>query len=678
MPVCWEASYNYNNLQFREARRPAGRRKFKSYADVVCAFDIETSRFSEIEQSVMYIWQFCLDFPDGTDVVLLGRTWQEFKHMCMMLQRRLHGMSLKIWIHNASYEFQFLSGIYDFQPEEVFAMEPRQILDFSMYKHFEFFCSYKLFNMSLSAATAKYAPDYHKRDGRQFGYDERRFSDTPLTRKELIYCVYDVWGLCKAIRGIMKLFSDDLYTIPRTSTGYVRREVKREMQPFHNYLVDRYPDYELYTLLRAAFRGGNTHASRFYAGEILHDVSSVDISSSYPSQQCCKLYPVEKFRRSYDGRISYLHLCRERGRAALIHCRLSRVELQTPFVHIPYLPVAKCLYARGVRADNGRILSAAEIEIVITDIDFEIIESQYKFDYEMLDLWLSWYGELPAPLVDINKRYFTAKTQLKGIPEQELYYFKSKNLLNAIYGMSVQDPVRLKINYENGAYNLDMLQRPEDILKRSGKQPYTLYQYGVWTTAHARSDLQRGIDICGDNIVYVDTDSCKYIASPSIDFSEYNTNRQRVAVERGAWATDKHGNAHYMGVYEDDSNGGYQRFITMGAKKYAYEDADGELHITIAGVPKKAGAAELARKGGLEAFTRGFEFTETGKLEAVYNDGSIKHIELDGHVIDITKNVCLRPTTYKLDITEEYACVLDDSLKLLRKVKQDCIKRQLR
>ena len=100
MPVCWEASYNYNNLQFREARRPAGRRKFKSYADAVCAFDIETSRFREVEQSVMYIWQFCLDFPDGHDVVLLGRTWQEFKHMCMMIQRRLHGMSLKIWIHN--------------------------------------------------------------------------------------------------------------------------------------------------------------------------------------------------------------------------------------------------------------------------------------------------------------------------------------------------------------------------------------------------------------------------------------------------------------------------------------------------------------------------------------------------------------------------------------------------
>mgnify|MGYP002516136110 CR=1 FL=1 len=584
MPVCWEATYNYNTLQFREARRPVGRRKFKSYADVVCAFDIETSRFKEIEQSVMYIWQFCLDFPDGHDVVLLGRTWQELKHMCMMLQRRLHGMSLKIWIHNASYEFQFLSGIYDFQPDEVFAMEPRQILDFSMYKHFEFFCSYKLFNMSLSAATAKYAPDYHKRDGREFGYDERRFSDTPLTRKELLYCVYDVWGLCKAIRGIMQLFGDDLYTIPRTSTGYVRREVKREMQPFHNYLVDRYPDYELYKLLRAAFRGGNTHASRFYAGEILHDVASVDISSSYPSQQCCKLYPVEKFRRSYDGRISYLHLCRERGRAALIHCRLTRVELLTPFVHIPYLPVAKCIYSRGVRADNGRILSAAEIEIVITDIDFEIIERQYKFDYEMLDLWLSWYGELPAPLVDINKRYFTAKTKLKGIPEQELYYFKSKALLNATFGMCVTYALKNPFEFNNEKKLLIPQEVEEQELLEEFYDSFASfldYQIGVWITAYARMELQWAINLLGNkhdpnksDLVYCDTDSVKYLnpEDHEEDMQKLNKKIEEIARFNGAYCTFE-GKDYILGVYEDD--GEYGRCHRYLHGRFARRRADG-------------------------------------------------------------------------------------------------------
>lgn len=663
--VVWEWAMNYKALRFNEAQRPpAIHAKGRSYADAVCAFDIETSRFAEIDQSVMYIWQFCIDITGGEDIVILGRTWQQFKHMCAMLQRALCGMSLRVWIHNASYEFQFLSGIYNFSNEEVFALESRQILYFTMYRNFEFHCSYKLFNMGLSAATAKYAPDYHKRDGREFGYDERRFYDTELTRKELLYCVYDVWGLCKAVRGIMALFNDNLYTIPNTATGYVRREVKREMREYYPVLKGAFPSMEVYSLLRAAFRGGNTHASRFYANEILHDVKSVDISSSYPSQQCCKEFPITEFRRCYDGRLLYLDLQLSRGAAALIHCVLRKVELQNPFIHIPYLATGKCIKAQNVKADNGRILSADEIEIVITDIDYKIIASQYNFQYEMLDLFFSWYGKLPLPLIDINRRYFTAKTELKGVDGQELYYMKSKNLLNAIYGMSVMDQIKFKILYNNGEYGIDMEYTAEQLLKRAAKQPYTLYQYGVWTTAHARADLQRGIDICGDNIVYVDTDSCKYIGEA--DFNEYNEDRQAAAIKNGACATDKHGVVHYMGVYEDD--GIYNRFVTLGAKKYAYEDQRG-LHITIAGVPKITGAQELERKGGLESFKRGFIFSDTGKLEAVYNDGTLRGVEIDGHVIDITKNVCLRPTTYALDITDEYACVLDESAKMLQKVR---------
>ena len=672
--VIWERYVDYSKIEFKPAPNPtrAHLKNDARYADAVCAFDIETTRITEIEQSIMYVWQFCIDYPNGQDIVIMGRTWQGFKHMLGRLQARLDGLHLRCFIHNASYEFQFLAGVYPFDNDEVFIMESRSILSFTMYKYFDFSCSYKLFNMSLDLATSKYAPDYHKKDGRGFEYEKRRFADTPLTRKELLYCVYDVWGLCKAIRGIMALFKDDLYTIPHTSTGYVRREVKREMQPYHHELVDSFPTWEVYQLLRSAFRGGNTHASRFYAGEIIENVKSVDISSSYPTQQCTKLFPVTPFKRCYDGRLSYLHLCMDRGRAFLIRCKLTRVKLSDPFIHIPYLADAKCEVSRGARLDNGRILSADELVLTITDIDFGIIEQQYDFDFEMLDMFVSWYGALPAPLVDINRRYFTAKTELKGTGA-DLLYMKSKNLLNSIYGMSVQAPVKLTILYNNGAYTLDVHELPQDILARASKRPYTLYQYGVWTTAHARADLQKGIELCSDGIVYVDTDSCKYVGNA--DFTEYNERARASAVKHGCSAVDSKGNPHYMGVYEDD--GSYNRFKTLGAKKYAYEDENGNLHITIAGVPKKAGAAELARKGGLEAFTPGLEFTETGKLEAVYNDGRINGVMVDGRKLDITKNVVLRPTTYKLDITNEYAVVLEDSAKIIKRVQNDCIKRQL-
>lgn len=674
MPVIREPFVNYSKIKFHMLqRRPGETGRRGDFADAVAAFDLETSRLPDVDQSFMYIWQFCIDWPDGSDLVIIGRTWREFKHMTAQLGRRLGWNKLLVFVHNLSYEFQFLSGIYQFDNDEVFAMDSRSILTATMYKNFEFRCSYKLFNMSLDMATGKYAPDYHKKSGAAFGYDDLRFSDTPLSRKELLYCVYDVWGLCKAIRGIMALFDDDLYSLPHTSTGYVRREVKREMRPYYHELKDAFPDLELYTALRLAFRGGNTHASRYYAGTILDGVRSVDISSSYPSQQCTKLYPMTPFKRSYDNRESYLDQCHDRGRAYLLHCVLTNVELRDRFIHIPYIAAAKCLQRSGCRIDNGRILTARSLEMYITDIDYRIIRDQYNYELEILDLWVSWYGPLPEPLVDINRRYFLAKTELKGVPGQELLYMKSKNLLNSIYGMTVMDQLRYKILYDDGKYDLDLSVPPQELLRKAMKQPYCLYQWGVWTCAHARQSLQQGIDLCGDGIVYVDTDSCKFIGDP--DFSKYNAAARDRARAAGVVATDPKGNRHYMGVYEDD--GSYQQFITLGAKKYAYTDNDGRCHITVAGVPKEKGAAELERRGGLKAFAPGFVFF-ADKLEAVYNDQNLLGVKIDEtHTIDLTRNVCLRPTAYTLDVAREYSVLLQDSSKYLRKVIYNCKKQQL-
>ena len=114
-----------------------------------------------------------------------------------------------------------------------------------------------------------------------------------------------------------------------------------------------------------------------------------------------------------------------------------------------------------------------------------------------------------------------------------------------------------------------------------------------------------------------------------------------------------------MGVYEDD--GLYKRFKTMGAKKYAYEDEDGSLHITIAGVNKKEGAAEL---GCLENMKEGFTFVKAGGTESVYNDNIAMITESDGRIIHITDNVVIRPSTYTLGLTAEYAAILDGCIDI--------------
>ena len=109
-----------------------------------------------------------------------------------------------------------------------------------------------------------------------------------------------------------------------------------------------------------------------------------------------------------------------------------------------------------------------------------------------------------------------------------------------------------------------------------------------------------------------------------------------------------------MGVYEHD--GYYKRFATLGAKRYAYEDPDGKLHITIAGVAKAAGARELEK---LENFRDGFIFQNSGKTASTYVDhppmDSLEYREGNiPRMIEITPFILINETTYFMSLTDEY------------------------
>lgn len=175
-------------------------------------------------------------------------------------------------------------------------------------------------------------------------------------------------------------------------------------------------------------------------------------------------------------------------------------------------------------------------------------------------------------------------------------------------------------------------------------------------TAHARADLQAGLDLAGHNAVYCDTDSVKYTGD--VDWTDYNNRRIAASIESGAHATDANGVEHYTGVFEPEDT---ITFRTLGAKKYAYLKADGKLVITVAGVNKKKGAAELAAAGGLEAFENGFIFSDAGGLESIYNDepGSRWYF-VDDMPWEIGPNIYLKPSTYTLGQTAEYIELLQD------------------
>ena len=135
------------------AKRKGGSKRGdkKTYKELVCAFDIETTRIEEIDQSIMYIWQFQVDEV----CTVYGRTWAEYLEFIDGICKALGDDYLVVYVHNLSYEFQFLAGIYPFKASEVFAVESRTVLKCEMFGHIEYRCSYLQTNMSLSQFTKK-------------------------------------------------------------------------------------------------------------------------------------------------------------------------------------------------------------------------------------------------------------------------------------------------------------------------------------------------------------------------------------------------------------------------------------------------------------------------------------------------------------------------------------------
>lgn len=656
--------FDYNQLDNIRAIKPHGNKKAgKTYLDIITAFDIETTNLKDIRQNVMYIWQFQF----GNICTIIGRTWEEYFSFLRRMRKHLKDKYLVIYDHNLSYEFQYFKGLYHFEKDEVFCTDNRKVLKCTMFDCFEYRCSYFLTNMSLQQFTRQMNVEDMKLSGDEFDYSKIRYPWTPLTEREMLYCVNDVRGLVEALTKKLKGTGDTVATVPLTQTGYVRRKCRAAMKGYnHDQLQDILPDPDVYRMLREAYRGGNTHANRYYVGQIVENAHSMDIVSSYPAVMLQCLYPMTKFYQEPCSDIERVKdLIYKHHQAVLMRIAFYDIDLKNIMIGCPYLSRDKCRNIIHGVYDNGRILRADYLETTITDIDLRIILDCYKWTgSDITDVYTAYYKPLPPMLLDVIREFYTVKTELKGIPEdseQYLYYVLNKEMLNSTYGMTAQDPVKDTIDFiaddPEGNPFQERNEPLEKLLEASNRKAFLSYAWGVWVTCWARYRLQYAIDKAGLNFLYCDTDSVKYTGE--LDLSEFNEERKKEALENMAYAIDQSGEVHYMGVYEPD--GDYKQFSTLGAKKYCYTDMGGKLHITIAGVNKRKGAAEL---GDIHNFKEGFIFKDAGGTESTFNDNIDIIIDVDGHDLHITDNLVIENSTYTLGITQEFRDLLDGLVRI--------------
>ena len=215
------------------------------------------------------------------------------------------------------------------------------------------------------------------------------------------------------------------------------------------------------------------------------------------------------------------------------------------------------------------------------------------------------------------------------------------------------------------------------------------YLWGLFVTAHVRrSGIARTILELGDDYIYSDTDSVKFInyEKHKAYFEQYNreideqikrsSEINRIPIEKYKPKT-KEGKEKPIGYF--DFEGIYKRFKTLGAKRYFVEypephkmhtkdgrEIETPFNLTISGVNKTAAIPALIEKAKnekrdiFEYFEIGFEFTGemSGKLLHTYCDYEIKGTLIDyqgkkGKYHELSF-IHLEPTTYKITTTEEY------------------------
>ena len=347
--------------------------KRKLFDNTIFTFDIETTSYIYLDgkvlnskeydnlsqdskdraiyQANMYIWQFSIN-----DKVYYGRTWDELLRFLEMLNNYTPEKKY-VYVHNLGFEFEWLSSIIKF--DEVMARVTRSPMKAICERYnIEFRCSLMLTNCKLEYIPKVFNLDVSKKVG-DLDYNKIRNSKTKLTKKELGYCEYDCLVLYKYLLIERKAYGS-IKDIPLTSTGHVRRELKERIETNKQYKAKVRKaintDGHVYDLMIKAFAGGYTHSNWIYTDEVLHNITSYDFTSSYPYVMVAYKFPMSTFKKIYlkdlDSMVPNF--------AYLLHLKLYNLKVITDNT---FISVSKCVNIKNGVYDNGRIISADEIEI---------------------------------------------------------------------------------------------------------------------------------------------------------------------------------------------------------------------------------------------------------------------------------------------------------------------------
>ena len=624
----------------------------KKYFQNIIVLDTETTTAETeiLTQKIAFSYKhmFIIDgtyYSFDTQSALIG----VLKHIC---EYQLENRMYKIFVHNLGYDYIFFKNFltaHGFKNITVFARKTNDFVKINVDDKIEFCDTLALKNCSLDVWAEEL--NLSKKTG-YLDYNKVRTYSTELSEREQEYNYTDVYIMFVGISVLLEKYKL-MKNIPITSTGVVRQALRDYLQSiiisnkngrpftaFHKmrgiYKNSR-PDAELLLSLKIAYCGGITHAGLMYQGVTLDNVGSFDITSSYPYQLVSHKYP-HKFTRISIYTTEYVTALIENiDRAAvLFKCTLNNLRPKKHLKPISIISSNNVIDVVGLKGNNnGKIIFADSVTLMMTNVDYHNIKRFYDFDMEidMNYVWVSVgneYDYICKYFVDFILKSYGDKTKLKGVsnddePNAEQRYLMAKQCVNGLYGMCVQFPLNDIIEYDVTACDERAFKTrpvsdklPDEIRKMKRKQLFELlsnddaltalndildeiaqpkhrqillYQHGVWCTAYARYQLCTMISKLHNNFVYCDTDSIKFIYTDKI-YNMFETENKNIIekLKLIAYKTeikfddfapyDKKHKQHIIGLW--DFEGISDKFKTLGAKRYL-QFKHGELKATVAG-----------------------------------------------------------------------------------------------
>lgn len=585
------------------------------------SFDIETTSIAETKSALPYIWQIAI-----YETCFYGRFIDDFPEFIDLLDNILATAKVKkskarngliIYVHNLSFEFQFIRKLFKIVPDSFLNYDKRDIIKFEIesLNRIMFRCSYQLTRkplreLSNSRNILKLSP---------IDYSLARSPETPLTQQELDYALYDVLVMNLYFDDLMIIEGKNLSEVPYTLTGYARNYFKEqcgfrlnsnEVIPDNVKIYRRIlgncklPEYVDLALARHCFMGGFTHASIAAYNCIHEDVFHFDLSSSYPTVLLSELYPVctfsveltklkvlfkenenfvndmlripshiwhSEYKIGYVMRICLKNITLKHGKNECI-ISYSKIFNGENTTENP---------CRIDNVINGRVQSGDNIQLFITDIDFDLIKMFYDFDYEVLNIFFAHFDYLPEVFCKTIADLYKDKTTLKGVSGKESDYALKKIVLNSIYGLCVTDPIPDDYIYDNKDKELNKIDPTDESIREklseynSTVKPKKInfYFWGVFCTAYARYNLITMIDKLGLDYLYADTDSVFFTGEKNLKYiNDYNEEIVKKLVKnphvtyQQIAPKDIKGKVHILGQWTQERF--CNKFVTIGAKRY--------------------------------------------------------------------------------------------------------------